>query len=241
MISLMLALVLGAAAGPVEDGAALWEAGQGADAVAVWEVAAREGVPSGVLLYNLGVAHYRLGDAPRAAAYLQAARRLRPRDPKLVHNLARARNRIEGAPPPVHAPHGWMELVTVGEMSALALFLSLIAAGGMWWRRLAARDLLRLPWLLTMAAAIAVGLAGATGAWSVANRPVVVVVDAPAVARDAARADASERFVLPPGSEVRVERALGDYLLVRTGRGDRGWIARRRALYIGPPSTVPSG
>ena len=238
---LLLLLSWVAFANPVSDGAKAWEATRGPDALSTWRAAAADGVPSGVLLYDLGVAEYRVGDPARAVAYLQAARRLRPRDPQLVHNLARARNRISGAPDPVGAPAGWMEFATPGELGTIALLLLLGAAGGLWWRRLRAPDTLRLPWLVTGAAGL--GLAATVGhaTWDLVRRPVVVVVDAPATARDSARADAAERFTLPPGSEVRVERVLGPYELVVTGRGDRGWIPRAATLYVGPPSVVSAG
>lgn len=236
MIWLLLALV--AWAGPVADGAKAWESGKGPDAMSTWRAALHDGVPSGVLLYDLGVAEYRVGDPARAVAYLRAARRLRPRDPQLVHDLARARNRIEGAPDPVDTPVGWMELATPGELGTVALLLLLVSASGLWWRRLRAPDTLRLPWLVTGVAGLGLAITVAQATWDVVEHPVVVVVDAPAVGRDTARPDGAERFTLPPGSEVRVQRVLGPYELVETGRGDRGWIPRAATLYVGPPSVV---
>lgn len=239
MTALILAwLCIGAARAGVTEGAQAWEQGDAATAIATWEEAHRDGVPSGVVLYDLGVAFYRMGDAPRAVAHFQAARRLRPRDPYLVHNLARARNGVDGAPPPVGLSAGWAEFLTVGEVSLAALLLLAIASGGLVHRRLRDPEGLRFPWLVVGAVGLGVALSAGWAVRDAVRHPVVVVVDAPAVARDGARADAIERFVLPPGSEVRVEGVRPNWILVETGDGDRGWIPRGAAFYVGPRSIV---
>jgi hypothetical protein len=171
-------------------------------------------------------------------AHFQAARRLRPRDPFLVHNLARARNKIEGEPDPVHPRQGWLEFVTTGEISVVAFVLVAIGAAGLVQRRRRKSDGLRLPWLVVGGAGLALALTAGAAVRDAMRHPTVVIVDAPAVARDAARADGVERFALPPGSEVRVEAVRGNWVLVETGRADRGWIPRTAAFYVGPRSVL---
>lgn len=239
-VAQLLLFALVAMANPVRDGAEAWDRGDAASAIATWTEAASRGTPSGVLLFDLGVAHYRMGDPARAVAYWRAARRLRPRDPRLVHNLARARNKLDGVPTPSPAPVGWMEFVTTGEMGALGVLLLLFASGGLWWRRHRPSSS-HVPWIVVGLAGLAVSWSAVDAARDVVHHPVVVVVDTPAVARDAARADGDERFVLPPGAEVRVERALGDFLLVTTGDGDRGWVPRGSVLQVGPAPAFDVG
>jgi len=239
-VAQVLLFALVALANPVREGAEAWDRGDAATAIAVWSEAASEGTPSGVLLFDLGVAHYRMGDHAGAVAYWRAARRLRPRDPRLVHNLARARNKLDGTPSPVSASVGWVEFLTAGEMGVLGLLLLALASAGLWWRRFKPSNS-QVPWVVLGLAGLAVSWTAIDASRAVVHRPVVVVVDVPAVARDVARADGDERFVLLPGSEVRVERALGDFLLVATGDGDRGWVPRGAVLHVGPAPAFDVG
>jgi hypothetical protein len=236
----VLLFSLVALANPVEEGARAWDQGDAATAIEVWSEAASQGTPSGVVLFDLGVAHYRMGDHARAAAYWRAARRLRPRDPRLVHNLARARNKLDGTPSPVPAPVGWMEFITAGEMGILGLLLLALASAGLWWRRFRP-SISRAPWLVLGLAGLAISGTALDVMRTVVHNPVVVVVDAPAVARDVARAEGEERFELLPGSEVRVQRTLGDFLLVETGDGERGWVPRGAVLHVGPAPAFDVG
>jgi hypothetical protein len=58
--------------------------------------------------------------------------------------------------------------------------------------------------------------------------------------RDAAAVDAGERFTLPAGTEVLVERADGAFLLVADGRGRRGWIPANAVVIGRGPSPAAS-
>jgi hypothetical protein len=220
MTGLFLSCAL-ALAGPVGDGADAFEDGRLDEAVAIWEEA-MGGAPSGVLLYNLGTAWYRKGDPPRAVAYLRAAQRLRPRDGSVHHNLALARSELDRVPPPAEGPVAWSLVVTPGELGLLAVLLtglgSLLLAGGVRQRS----------WTGAGAASwglgIALGSVASIGAYRLEAHPIGVVVDAPVALRDAASLQGRPRHDLPVGSEVRVERRYGGFLLVEDGRGRRGWV-----------------
>lgn len=234
MIALLLCgLALG---GPVAEGAAAWDRGAAQEALGTWTAALEQGDPSGVLLYDLGVASYRLGEMPRAVGYWRAASRLRPRDPRLVHNLARARNEVEGAPPPVGWQRRWMALVTPGELGLAGLLLLAVALGGLAWRR--RQGARGRAWIAFALAAMVPTAIAWSGARAVVRQPVVVVLEDTAV-RDAATAEAEIGFHLAPGAEVRIEQGLGPFVLVRTGDDRRGWIPRRTVFHVGPPSPAP--
>ena len=233
-MSVLLACAL-ALAGPVGDGAQAFEEGRLDEAVATWEGSV-ERSPSGVLLYNLGTAWYRKGDPARAVAYLRAAQRLRPRDGSVHHNLALARSELDRVPPPATGPVAWSLVVTPGELGllgvALAALGSLLLAGGVKQRS----------WTGAGAAAWGVGLAVGTvasiGAYDLDAHPIGVVVDDVASLRDAASLQGRPRHDLPVGSEVRVERRYGGFLLVEDGRGRRGWVADGGVVVPGlPPSS----
>lgn len=230
MSALVLAwLSLVAAAGPLADGAAAFDDGRLDDAVSTWEQGLEGGRPSGLLLFDLGSAWYRKGDMPRAVAYYRAAQRRRPRDGDVHHNLALARSELGAVPPPVGPPRVWMAVVTPGELALLGVLLCGLGSGLLLASRLRGR-----PWRLPGAAALGAGAVVVGLSWSGSRADegasVVVVVDDEAVVRDAASVAAGERHRLRPGTEVRVERRYGGFLLVEDGLGRRGWVAEGATL-----------
>jgi hypothetical protein len=210
----------------VTEGHTAFAEGRVEDAVATWDAAAGE-EPSGVLAYDLGTAYHRMGQLPRSIAWLRAAERVRPRDGNVHHNLALARADLgTGIPEPVELPAGWMAVATPGELGLLGLLVTVVgsacAAAARW--RPARFGTLRGLAALLLAAGVVGGGVGAWGAAAAIDHPVAVVAQAEVPVRDAATVDAGERFVLPAGTEVQVERSNGAFLLVEDGRGRRGWI-----------------
>jgi hypothetical protein len=189
-----------ALAGPVADGAAAFEEGRLDEAVA-W---------------------YRKGDPARAVAYLRAAQVLRPRDGSVHHNLALARSELERVPPPADNGVGWSLIVTPGELGLLGIGLtalgSFLLAGGVKLRSWTGAGV--VAWAL----GLVIGSIATVGAYHLESHPIGVVVDEAANLRDAASLQGRPRHELPVGSEVRVERRYGGFLLVEDGRGRRGWL-----------------
>lgn len=233
----MIWLVALALAGPLEDGAEAYDQGDWPAAIEAWE---RIPSPNGKVLYNLGNAHYRSADPARAVAYYRSAARFRPRDGDLAHSLAIARQRLDNPPPPVDPPRLWQSFLTSGELGVLGLLLLGAGSGtGVWQRRR------QEPW---WGAAIAWGIGVVVVVTAVLGmaasdlQPVVVVVDSEAVVRESARPDARQAFVLPPGSEVRIERSLAGFYRIETGDGRLGWVPTGAvfATALGPaPSEEP--
>lgn len=227
-------------AGIVGDGATAFADGQLDAAIAAWEQARADGgQPSGIVEYDLGVAWYRKGDLPRAAARFRAAARLRPRDPNVHHNLALVRSGLAGVPEPAADP-GWMQVVTPGELGLLGVLLAavgsllvtvgpVVLSGG------------RPAGVAVLAVGIGCGSVGVWGAHEEALHPIAVVVDEEVVLRDAASVDAGERLRLPVGTEVRVERSLDGFLLIEDGRDRRGWVAANAIDLAWASSLVPRG
>lgn len=204
-------------AGPMEDGRDAYDRGDYAGAVEIWESVED---PSAAVLYDLGAAHYRAGDAPRAIAAWRAATRRRPRDGDLAHNLALARAGLGDRPPPVDPEPRWSALARPEEVGAVAVALLLAAAVSLSGRRAGRVAIGGGLWLV----GLLLGVVAISGQRASDRQPVAVVVDAPARARDAARPDGAVRFELQPGTEVLVERRLDGFTLARTGDGRRGWV-----------------
>lgn len=236
---LALCLTACAAEGPVSEGAAAFDQGDLDAAVAAWSVPLADGSASGLVHYNLGVASYRRGAIDRAIAHWRVAQIHRPRDPSIAHNLAFARVDVEGLPEPPAAPAPWLQLFTVGELALGGSGLLGIGSLGLlvvWWRRRP-----WLPWAVIWVLGLLIGGLGLYGSSVLAASPLAVIVDAEAQVRDTAAVDGEVRFKLAPGSEVIVENTLGDYLLVRTGSGRRGWVPSSAAIVIHPASRGEPG
>ncbi len=233
----MIWLVALALAGPLEDGADAYDGGDWPAAIEAWQSVES---PNGKVLYNLGNAHYRSADPARAVAYYRSAARYRPRDGNLAHSLAIARERLDNPPPPADPPRLWQAFITSGELGLLGLLL--LASGsvvGVWQRRR------QQPWwgaAIAWFLGVVVVVTAVLGVSAADLHPVVVVVDSEAVVRESARPDARQTFVLPAGSEVRIERSLAGFYRIETGDGRLGWVPTGAvfAIGLGPaPSEEP--
>jgi hypothetical protein len=211
----MILALLVACSDVVGKGNAAFEAGQLDQAIQIWSSATDS--PSGVIEYDLGVARYRSGDAPRAVARFRAAARLRPRDGNVQHDLALARADLDPSVPPAVALPSWTQVLTPGELGLLGVFVTALGSLLIFPRRTRAGG------ALTLVGGLVAGSVGTWAAFDLQAHPIAVVVDQPAVLRDSADIDAGERLRLPVGTEVRVERRSGDFLLVHDGRDRRGW------------------
>lgn len=138
---LMIMLLLGAlpsrllAQGPVSPVEAMrvgnqhYEAGEFAEAAAVYETIVRAGIQDSALYYNLGNAYFKQGELGRAILNYRRAQYLDPRDPDIATNLTVARSqtvdKLEAG------DEGFLtnfvliaeEWLTLGEAALLALVL----------------------------------------------------------------------------------------------------------------------
>lgn len=234
---MIIALLSFALAGPVEQGAEAWERGAIDEAVAAWSGALDHGRGSATLHTNLGVAWYRKGDPARAIAHWRMARVLSPRDGDAAHNLAVVRAEIDGAPPPVGGLPPALQLATVGEYGVLGSLALLVASVGAWVAR--ARRASVVPWLGVAAIGAALAAACLTGLRDLELHPGAVVVDREIALRVDPDLAAPVVRRLPPGAELRVERTVGDFVLLAPGEGARGWAPRASVAIVGPGLELP--
>ncbi len=224
-------LTAAAVAGSVAEGAEAFDAGRLDEAIQIWDDGAAER-PSGTILFDLGNAWYRKGDLPRAIAHYRAAQQRRPRDGDVHHNLALARSELGPVPPPVLSLRVWMSVLTVTELALIGALItalgSLLMVRSRFGRGRSAARLVGgvVAWLLGL---LLVGVAVA-GTFAVRAQPVAVIVEGETLVRDAASVAASERHRLKAGTEVRVQRGYGGFLLVEDSMGRRGWIAEGTAV-----------
>ena len=226
----MVVLIGLALGGPVAESAEQFAYGDLVGARETLEPVVSAGWSSGRAKFNLGDVHYRRQDLPRAIAHWRAAGLMMPRSFAVQHNLALARSELARVPTPVGPPAWWMNALTPGELALFGVVLGMVCTGGLFVRR--RRGGSRMPWVF-------VGLVGAvcvlSALWtlgSIRHGAIAVVVDHPAILRDAPALQANQRQSLPVGTEVLVESAEAGFLYVRTGEDELGWLADGAVLRV---------
>ena len=200
-------------------------------AAAAFEELRRDGVDSGVLLYDLGNAYYRGGKLGEAIAAYRQAQIYHPRDPYLAANLALARRGTASQDPPrtwvdtVVFWHDWLGLhelravlLLAAAATSLAILLtSLLPRARVVWHGVAACSA-----LCVAAAAISFALH-----WQRFERTERGVVTAAEVV---ARKGDDESFApwinepLRLGTEFIVRERRGEWLWIELGGELEGWI-----------------
>lgn len=193
---------------------------------------AESGVRSAALEYNLGNAHFRLGELGTAILHYRRAAQIEPQDSRIEANLDYARRRVE---PAISAAAGealldrlsfWNRNIAMHWRFRIALIGSIVGWGLLaLWLKYRAR-----PLVLAGVAVIVLGLANAASvAWATydnAQRPHAVVIANNQTLRQG-RGDAYEpvlKQALGAGVELRILQTRGDWVEVRLPDGQSGWL-----------------
>ncbi len=185
------------------------------------------GYASGALYYNLGNAHFRMGEMGQAIRYYEKARRHRPPTDRLAHNLSVARSRLDVPSP--GTPTGWMRwlhLVNASQLFGLGLLLYLLGlglGGATTWLRNATPLSRRVAGSLGLGGLLLVGLA-LTASWTRTADDRAVVVAGPAPLHATPQASAPTDTTLPEGLMLRRGARQGAWTAVRLPDGTRGWL-----------------
>lgn len=202
-------------------------------AVAAYQQIDRDGIVSADLCYNLGVAHFRLGNLGRAVWAFERALALEPDDEDARFNLQQARkllarraeDKIEGA----EREPTWIRLVTLLPTSAATwLFVIVYCAAFalLFVRRRAAEDA-RAP--LSAAAALAFGAAALAGVLLLGHVvldriPFGIILPDVVSVKEGADLNYRTSFELHAGLKVRLLEQDGEWMRVRLANGLEGWV-----------------
>lgn len=189
------------------------------------------GYTSGALFYNLGNAYVRLGQVGQAIRYYEKARQLRPRDPRIGHNLEQARRQAGVYPERLGQgpPRGLADLVR--GWSPWTLFLVggvLFAAGVIGAVVWTSSDRWGIPRHLLGWGPVVAGLVLVMGAMGISyiqsldRRAVVVATEASLRARP--EAEAAPDTTLPEGALLEVRTRQGQWQEVRLADETTGWV-----------------
>lgn len=186
------------------------------------------GYASGALYHNLGNAYARLDRVGPAVWAYERARRLRPGDPRLRHNLEYVRRRA-GLPPQGLPPRGlaalvagWSPLLLFG-VGVLALGAGLLGAV---FRAEPGQYLAwRLPsaWGPVAAGLLLVVVASGTSYIQAHERRAVVLPESVSL-QAAPNETAASDSTLTGGAMVEIQTSQDQWRRVRLGDGTTGWV-----------------
>ena len=217
------------------EGNRLYQEGDFAAAAASYGAVIEGGFESAEVYYNLGNAHFRLGETARAVLNYRRAARLDPGNDDIRANLAlinqRLQDRIEPLPRfwLLTVFDWWMGLIPRGALQALVAACYLLLGTSVVLIVLRRPAGLRTPLRrFAYGAAVATVLLGATllvGETGV-GRPeeAVVMVGEARVLSAPSEEGGLTVFTLHEGTTVRIDRRAGDWVEIVLADGKVGWL-----------------
>jgi tetratricopeptide (TPR) repeat protein len=213
------------------QGNAAYKGGDYPHAIEAYQQVLAAGLHSGALYYNLGNAYFKNDQTGMAILEYERAERLLPRDPDLRANLAYAREVAgdDGGGAPL-----WRRIAFPLADRATTTELAVVATALWWmlWSLLAARLFLARHRLVLGRTAIAVGVAFAIVASSLAWRgyaiewrdAAVVTANGGGTVRYEPTESGTEYFKVAEGAVLDITAEREDWVQIRRRDGRRGWI-----------------
>jgi hypothetical protein len=188
---------------------------------------------SATSLYNLGNSYARAGKPGLAVLNYERARLLAPNDPDIEANLGYVR---EGAHLPMEPRSRWQRAVTVGSPT-LWSFVGVLGVLLLGCALLAGERYPAHRWKRRGAALVGFILLGATAGnalvlWPTLHGAVIVTAATPVQVSPVPMGD--PLFTLPEGETVTITAEHEDFVLVQTGSGRKGWVARVNLVPVVP-------
>jgi hypothetical protein len=185
-------------------------------------------------LYNLANSYARAGKPGLAVLSYERAALLAPGDPDINANLAYVR---ASAHVPMK-PHSRFERLAEAPGPTWAAWLGILGIAVVGIGLLAERAAARFLWipragLVLGVALIALAVSNAALLWPRMHEAVVLVDQTPARVSPAPMGDTA--FVLREAESVTMTAAHDDFMLIRTGAGLSGWVARANLGAVVPP------
>ena len=234
LLLLSIVAARGDAAEKFASGGKEFAAGHFDNAIADYEEAANAGGWSANVFYDLGNAYYRNGNFGRAILNYRRALALDPHHPEAAANLRVARDEARALELPREPIEDALSFGTTNRFAAIGaagFWLSLFSAVALAFRK---RRTLAAPLMLTVGLLLFAGGGYATYASETgrSGRALAIVVADKIQARLATADNSGTVLALPPGSEVQVLSARGDWLYAALPNHLRGWIPAHAAELI---------
>jgi tetratricopeptide (TPR) repeat protein len=223
-----------------------YEKGNYREAARTFEGLLEAGFTTAAVYYNLGNAHHHLGERAAALRAWEMARRLAPRDPDVRWNIALVEKNLQDKPEGTDGfrPARWLgarirvfrdgEIAFAFSAAATLLILAVLAAALLPGRRAALRRL-----ALPLLGAFAVAGACVWVRRDERLRPLAFVGDEEVYVRYGPSNDATRAFLLHEGARVALEKESGQWVFVRFGARQAGWVPRDAVLALDTARAAP--
>ncbi len=226
-----------------DEGNRLYQEGDFAGAIELYERILENGLESGELHYNLGNARFRLGELGPAILHYERARRIMPRDDDVRANLELARSLTVDQVTPLpgfwlfRVAHWWVDLLPRPALIAVVTLAWLTAMAAAICVIVARRDSLLVWSRRAGAAAGVVTLAFGLGLLARElglGRPdeAVIMAEEAAVHSAPSDDDALLIFTVHEGAKVRVERRSAAWVEIVLEDGKVGWVRSGQLVLI---------
>lgn len=218
-----------------ENANQVYRSGQYDKAAKVYEEILAQGYESPALYYNLGNCYYKLNNIPGAILLFERARKLKPQDEDIVHNLTLANlhteDRIEPIPDLffVNWWRKWTELVSADQWAVIgliALWLALFMGIGIFYiyRSLIIRRIFSIGALLALLLFALSFVAALNRHKFQENHNFAIVFTPSTEVKSAPDEQSTGLFVLHSGVKVELIDRVGDWNKVRLADGKVGWM-----------------
>ncbi|MDQ2918268.1 MAG: hypothetical protein M3R10_00085 [Verrucomicrobiota bacterium] len=201
------------------------------DSIAGYESLVKAGEISAAIFYDLGNAHFRVGDSGQAILNYERALALEPHHPEAEANLRLVRDKARA----LELKRSPIERITLqgtatqySVAAAIAFWISLFSLVGIFFARRRSPALIgALILSLLILGCAGFGLYSAeTGS---EGRDLAIVIAKGTEARLATADSSGTVLALPPGSEVKILSTRGDWLYAALPNDLLGWIPAQSA------------
>jgi tetratricopeptide (TPR) repeat protein len=218
-----------------ENANQMYRGGEYDKASKIYEEILAQGYESPDLYYNLGNCYYKLNNIPAAILQFERARKLKPQDEDIVHNLTLANLRTEDRIEPipnlffVNWWRKWTELASADQwaiIGLISLWIALFMMIGIFYiyRSFIIRR------IFSITAALALLLFGLSLAAAIdrhkfrENHKFAIVFSPTTDVKSAPDEKSTGLFVLHQGVKVELIDRVGDWNKVRLADGKVGWM-----------------
>jgi tetratricopeptide (TPR) repeat protein len=207
-------------------------AGDFKSAIAHYEELVQKREYSASLFYNLANAYFRAHDPGHAILNYERALALEPHHPEAEANLRVARDEARALELPRESYSRFLKFLDPSHESivaAVAFWLGLFALAHVVFSRTRRRLA-----LATAILSLAVGVGAAFAVYRAENvaRTLAVVTGSDVRARVATADSASSVLTLPPGSDVKLLRARGDWVYASLPNDLLGWVPAKNVELV---------